>query len=1263
MSTSEETAERSIRLAALTPATELAVVDADHRMVAHGLGRLEVSVPPGIYRIEHRCGPVSESHLVTVLEEGFVDEEIAVAMPSPAPVAGTTTASEAHQECAERASAALRGSEGDGTGLVVMVRTIEGSPLSPEGLGELALLDGVDRVVARPDWQASDDGTCLWWTEPLRPDGYVLRAPHATARELVTEQPLRISRDWQTLVFATAADGRAAVTEASIHMAPAGSGWSADDPDHVRLEAALSDLRAGRSFTEEMALDVARSGTLEANPMLAIAVGTALAAPPGAEFAAMLDELQRLLPEHPDVRILRWRLAELQAIVEQRRPEPIDTDLFDWPPMLVVAFRALQRLDALGAGAIRAGTLAERSASLLIRDGIWTAWEAEARPAAVDSGSGAFGLPDGSWNPATRRIAHHLERVAAVKVGSSREELLTRDPEQIALATGLATSTVARALTDLEAAGSSAAVEGRPAGDALAERAPATAAEVAPEPVEPPEAPPEEAPPERAPVEPSPVEPAPPERPLNPSERRLRLVSRVGAGLAGFVGILWLLALVADAASRGMAVGLLTQNLLIAFMLAIAAGDVRRFPALNSGVAGILIFSGIVSLLATLDDPGTTVRLLGPDVDERVFLILNGIVQLGFGSVMAWFSAAAQRDRFELHALSTGNRRTLSAVGDVYVPAGSPVTGDDVAGNIDRYLDRLDVRWHGRLKVALHAVAFLPVLTLHGTLSLLGSEERRTLLHRLTHRPAGRRARRGATAIGIAHELIALGYYADDRVVREILGSRLAEEERTSAAGPHPRLRVDDPTGVHDGSVVADAVVVGSGISGAVLAYRLAERGLSVIVLERGSHVQSSADRVETLSDLYREGGVHVVKNFNDRYARVMGVGGSGLLSDPEFSMVPEPVIAHWNGPEHEAGLDPQRFEEALERVKFLLPGVTMPAGELNAGARRLLDGLRALDVSVAERQDRNGRPAATAELSARSQSVVDTVLPWGQKRFGERLRLIADCRIDRILTDRGRAVGIACRLRDGQQMTMLAEHVVVAAGPVDSSKLLQASELGGRLVGRGVSATLSASVIGDFPDVLDADRGVQLGVYAGEPPDGFVVTTDWQPLPLEAMRMPGWFSEHAANMHRYRHMTSGNALVAIDRSGSVRHGTCAVSPSKEDLDRLGRRLALLGRAYLAAGARRVMPAARAEHAYDGAGAFEADLPGLLQRDVVRRLRPQGGNAISANPAKGPVDQHFRLRGTENLYVCDASLFPTAVTVAPGLTALALAEYAATEIA
>jgi choline dehydrogenase-like flavoprotein len=54
---------------------------------------------------------------------------------------------------------------------------------------------------------------------------------------------------------------------------------------------------------------------------------------------------------------------------------------------------------------------------------------------------------------------------------------------------------------------------------------------------------------------------------------------------------------------------------------------------------------------------------------------------------------------------------------------------------------------------------------------------------------------------------------------------------------------------------------------------------------------------------------------------------------------------------------------------------------------------------------------------------------------------------------------------------------------------------------------------------------------------------------------------------------------------------------------------------------------------------------------------------MSRNPALGVVDERFRVHGYENLYVCDASVFPSSITVNPQLTVMALADYAAARVA
>jgi choline dehydrogenase-like flavoprotein len=60
---------------------------------------------------------------------------------------------------------------------------------------------------------------------------------------------------------------------------------------------------------------------------------------------------------------------------------------------------------------------------------------------------------------------------------------------------------------------------------------------------------------------------------------------------------------------------------------------------------------------------------------------------------------------------------------------------------------------------------------------------------------------------------------------------------------------------------------------------------------------------------------------------------------------------------------------------------------------------------------------------------------------------------------------------------------------------------------------------------------------------------------------------------------------------------------------------------------------------------------------------PQGGNVLGADPKRGVVDPNFKVHNFDNLHICDASVFPTSLTVNPQLTVMSLAHYAASRMA
>jgi choline dehydrogenase-like flavoprotein len=122
-------------------------------------------------------------------------------------------------------------------------------------------------------------------------------------------------------------------------------------------------------------------------------------------------------------------------------------------------------------------------------------------------------------------------------------------------------------------------------------------------------------------------------------------------------------------------------------------------------------------------------------------------------------------------------------------------------------------------------------------------------------------------------------------------------------------------------------------------------------------------------------------------------------------------------------------------------------------------------------------------------------------------------------------------------------------------------------------------------------------------------------------------------------------------------------TPSGRDLDRLLEGLREAAQLLLDSGAECVMPATfRYWELRDGDVHKLSTRSGGIIKDAsdisVSTAHPQGGNPVSRDPARGVVDDRFRVHGYENLHVCDASEFPSAVTVNPQLTVMVLAHRA-----
>src|SRR6266536_4680778 len=433
-----------LRLSSTLPGMEFSVVDTHFRQVTRGLGSVDTHVPPGIYRIEMRAGPRVETCLVSLEPgPGYVDQGIQFAFPAAAPLDGTSTSLEAHQEAAIRASQQLTDG-GDGLPrLVLLLRNLPGTDfaLHPE---RLLLLDSALRPLARfaETWIREESQGWAAWSGQRASGGYVLRCARRAAGEeraeqrTAIDQSIWVSGGWQTLVFVANGQRGPDPASASIHMAKVEEPWMPQAQDAgLALEIALSGLRQGRCLVPDDLMSLLLSAKF-VNPMLGIVGAHALllrARPNLQHLGIVIDNLVQLAGDHPDVLVLAQEVRHRLHAPSRNGPS------VSWPPMLASSYRMLLTGDARQPGLIKDRSIAEQVTTRLIDESVWTMWHP------LDYPIPGYGYVD-ALQEADRRVQGYLSQIAELEDKPVHELIDTMPPAEMAHRTSLPVALVTPAL-------------------------------------------------------------------------------------------------------------------------------------------------------------------------------------------------------------------------------------------------------------------------------------------------------------------------------------------------------------------------------------------------------------------------------------------------------------------------------------------------------------------------------------------------------------------------------------------------------------------------------------------------------------------------------------------------------------------------------------------------------------------------------------------------------------------------------------------------
>jgi choline dehydrogenase-like flavoprotein len=496
-----------------------------------------------------------------------------------------------------------------------------------------------------------------------------------------------------------------------------------------------------------------------------------------------------------------------------------------------------------------------------------------------------------------------------------------------------------------------------------------------------------------------------------------------------------------------------------------------------------------------------------------------------------------------------------------------------------------------------------------------------------------------------------------------------------------------------DTSLDADAVIIGSGAGGAVVAAELAMAGKNVIVLEKGGYnYEGNFTQLElqASSELFLKQGALATKDLGVLIMSGSTLGGSTVVNWMTCFRTPDAVLEEW---EQLSGLNgyftDQLLQQSFATIEERL-NVNTEHRQHNRPNQVLFDGATALGYHAGV----NPRNALGCEqrchgcnFGCRNGSSRSTMKTYLQDAYDHGARIVVRCSADKVLMENGRAVGVNASVRDVQtgktySVTVHAKIVVVAAGALISPTLLLRSELMNPHIGRHLHLHPTTVSVGLYPDKVYAWQGVMQSAYS----DQFTHLDGNYGYKLEAAPgQPGlfalarpWYSarDHREQMLRCSYLSpmivvardKGEGTVTLDRTGEPIIDYVVSSYDRKHIEHGVRHGA---RIHLAAGAEEVIslqnkptymePSQHTTMHEQQLRVFDRQVKrhGFgTNRIVMFSAHQMGTCRMGANPKTSVVDEHHQVHGIKGLFVCDSSVFPNAVGVNPMLSIMALAHRA-----
>jgi len=481
-----------------------------------------------------------------------------------------------------------------------------------------------------------------------------------------------------------------------------------------------------------------------------------------------------------------------------------------------------------------------------------------------------------------------------------------------------------------------------------------------------------------------------------------------------------------------------------------------------------------------------------------------------------------------------------------------------------------------------------------------------------------------------------------------------------------------------DKTETVDVCIIGTGAGGAVVAYNLAQAGLRVLMLEKGGYYSHETiegeTREEKLLELWKNRGAQLA--LTHKIAPLLAVtqgecvGGSTIINYGMSFKIPVETLKIWkkeSGVEFSADDLDNEYEIVKEQIH--VRKITN-AGTSHEMLKKGCDDIPLLGDWMHKNYD-----PKDDEYKGVKQNVLLSYLEKADPNF---LDVYSNCKVTKIIKNNNKISEIkAVHTITGKTITVKSKITILSAGAIASSELLLQNNISNKnkQVGKHLGLHPASSIIAQFDHDLNGQNDLsmayaceQFGIeQTGE--RGYMIESVFVSPATFSTATPGIGKDNAEYMKKYHQSAVAGVLVQDEANGSVvlnwsKDAIINYTLSEYDGKQLLDGLTKTAEIFFKAGATKVITG----HFKETILKSKADLH-LIEKSGYKlgslklaSAHPQGGNRMGNDETTSVVNSECRSHEITNLYICDASVFPTPIGVNPQLTVMTIASLAAKKI-